>query len=257
MQNLKIAALQFNQIWENKIVNREIILKLLSVLDKVDLILLPEMFDTGFSMNISMAEEWGSTNTSLSFLQEIATKYNSAIYTSFMIKEGNQFKNRGVFIKPNGTFEIYDKRKVFGLGGEDKCYSPGSSETIVDYLGWKFNCQICYDLRFPEMCRNRLLENGRSAYDVLLYVANWPEKRIEHWKSLLKARAIENQCYVIGVNRVGIDGNNLSYSGDSSLFDALGNQILTYQSGEQLFCYELNIDKLLEIRLNLPFLKDC
>jgi predicted amidohydrolase len=150
----------------------------------------------------------------------------------------------------------YDKRKSFGLGGEDKYYTPGNEEIIVEWKDWKFNLQICYDLRFPELIRNRI-ENESVAYDIILYVANWPQKRISHWLALLKARAIENQCFVVGVNRAGTDGNNLEYSGDSIVFDALGEtKIEIKDSKNQVVNLKLNHDDLNAIRSNLPFLKD-
>ena len=255
MQDLKIALLQFDQVWENRLANWEKIESFLTTLKPVDLLILPEMFDTGFSMNISMAEEWGNDNPSIRFLRKISTQNHAAIYTSLMVKHEGNYCNRGVFIEPNGTTKIYDKRKAFGLGGEDQHYTPGNSETIVNYLGWNLNLQICYDLRFPELIRNRII-NEKAAYDVLIYVANWPEKRVEHWKTLLKARAIENQCYVIGANRIGVDENKLQYNGNSLIYDALGKEINPANSLEGIVYSNLNYSELQTIRNNLPFLKD-
>jgi predicted amidohydrolase len=255
MQDLKIALLQFDQVWENKRANWDKIEKLLQEFESGDLLILPEMFDTGFSMNTALAEDWGKENSSLCFLNKLASQYHCAIYTSCMVKENGSFINRGVFIKSNGAFEVYDKRKGFGLGGEDLYFRSGSSETIVDFKGWKLNLQICYDLRFPELIRNRIIHE-RPAYDVLIYVANWPEKRVEHWKTLLKARAIENQCFVLGVNRIGRDGNSLNYSGDSIVYDALGNNLVGTEPKERLIYTILNYNELNNIRTSLPFLKD-
>jgi predicted amidohydrolase len=254
MQDLIVSLVQVNQIWENKSANFSNYLRLLeSINEPVDLVIFPEMFDTGFSMNIKLAEDW-DLNTSLNFLIQLASKKQFAIYTSLMVKENNHYYNRGVFVHPSGEVSYYDKRKSFGLGGEDKFYTAGKTETIVNYKDWKINLQICYDLRFPEIARNYEID-GKPKYDLLLYVANWPSKRSEHWKTLLKARAIENQSYVIGVNRFGEDANGLSYSGDSSCFDPLGNcqcQIIK----ESVFTTTLSELTLNSTRTSLPFLKD-
>ena len=254
MQDLKVTLVQANQIWEDKIANFSNYLSLLeSINEPVDLVIFPEMFDTGFSMNIKLAEDW-DLNTSLDFLIQLASKKQFAIYTSMMAKVNGAIYNRGVFVFPTGAVQTYDKRKSFGLGGEDKHYTSGNSETIVEFRGWKINLQICYDLRFPEIARNYEV-NGIPKYDLLLYVANWPSKRSEHWKTLLKARAIENQSYVIGVNRFGEDANGLSYSGDSSCLDPLGNcqcQLVN----ESVFTTNLSEFTLNSTRTSLPFLKD-
>jgi predicted amidohydrolase len=173
-----------------------------------------------------------------------------------IMEENGSFYNRGVFVKPSGEVITYNKRKLFGLAGEDNFFTPGDKAVIVDFEGWKFNLQICYDLRFPEMARNRIAPNGSPIYDVLLYVANWPEKRSSHWKALLTARAIENQCYTIGLNRVGNDGKGLTYSGDSMLIDPLGEKTECGPNQEEVLVLELKYDELTEIRQQLPFLKD-
>jgi predicted amidohydrolase len=254
MQDLKVTLVQANQIWEDKSANFSNYLRLIeSINEPTDLVVFPEMYDTGFSMNVELTEDWNSNN-SLSFLIELAVEKQFAIYTSLMVKDNNHFYNRGVFVYPSGEISFYDKRKSFGLGGEDKFYTAGETETIVNYKDWKINLQICYDLRFPEISRNYEV-NGIPKYDLLLYVANWPVKRVEHWKILLKARAIENQSYVIGVNRIGEDPNGLSYSGDSSCFDPLGN-IFCHLENESIFTTTLSISTLFNTRTNLPFLKD-
>ena len=254
MQDLKVTLVQANQIWESKRANFSNYLRLLeSINEPVDLVIFPEMFDTGFSMNVELAEDWNS-NASVKFLVGLATEKQFAIYTSLMVKDNNHFYNRGVFIYPTGEITCYDKRKSFGLGGEDKFYTAGKTETIVNYKDWKINLQICYDLRFPEIARNYEID-GKPKYDLLLYVANWPVKRVEHWKTLLKARAIENQSYVIGVNRIGEDGNGLIYSGDSSCFNPLGN-IYCHLENESIFTTNLSEFTLNTTRSSLPFLKD-
>lgn len=254
MQDLIVTLVQANQIWEDKLANFENYSRLLkSIEHQTDLIILPEMFDTGFSMNVELAEGWNS-NSSVNFLIELAAEKQCAIYTSLMVKVNNCFFNRGVFVYPTGEILFYDKRKSFGLGGEDKHYTSGSSETIVEFRGWKINLQICYDLRFPEIARNYEV-SGIPKYDLLLYVANWPAKRAEHWKTLLKARAIENQSYVIGLNRVGEDKNNLVYSGNSMCIDLLG-EIVGHLENETVFTTTLSKLTLNNTRTSLPFLKD-
>ncbi len=256
MQDLKVSLVQIDQVWENKKANYSLYESCFQQIENSDLVILPEMFHTGFSMNVSeLAEDWEDSD-GLTFLKIWANKLGSAIYTSLIIKEESNYFNRGVFVYPNGDVVKYDKRKSFGLGGEDKFYTAGNEEVIVEWKDWKINLQICYDLRFPELVRNRI-ENESAAYDVILYVANWPQKRISHWLALLKARAIENQCYVVGVNRVGNDGNNLEYSGDSIVFDALGETKKSVKdSGNQVISAILNCEDLNAIRSNLPFLKD-
>lgn len=256
MQNLKVALVQANQIWENKRANLTNYERLLENIEDVDLILLPEMFHTGFSMNAEFLAEDMENSMGLEWLKKIAEIKNTAIYTSLIIQENGVYHNRGVFVPENGEFAIYDKRKTFGLAGEDKIYKAGTKETIVNYRNWLFQLQICYDLRFPEIVRNNLSPNQNPAYDVILYVANWPQKRIEHWKILLKARAIENQCYVIGVNRMGTDGKGLEYTGESMLCDALGTSLMCGESIEEVKIVQLNKEELIQTRELLPFLKD-
>lgn len=257
MQDLKIALVQADQKWEDKTANLLNYRALVSEIENVDLILLPEMFNTGFSMNAEALAENMDDSAGINWLIDLATEKDCAVYTSMIIKEDGVFYNRGLFIEPNGRITIYDKRKTFGLAGEDKVFSSGTKETIVQFRGWNFQLQICYDLRFPEIVRNRIEPNALVAYDVILYVANWPEKRNSHWKALLKSRAIENQCYVLGVNRVGFDGSQLAYSGDSRCIDALGNEKKTNEYKEELLIVTLNKKELEEIRNSLPFLKDC
>ena len=256
MQDLDVVLVQANQLWENKVGNLDNYSSLLKEVDTCDLIILPEMFHTGFSMNVEELAEEMENSIGINWLKKIASQKKSAIYTSLIIKENNQFYNRGVFIYPDGQIEKYDKRKSFGLAGEDKYFTAGTEKKVIEYKGWKIQLQICYDLRFPEIARNKIESNLLPTYDVLLYVANWPEKRNLHWKTLLRARAIENQCYVIGVNRVGVDGKELNYSGDSIVVDALGNENGCAPSCENLLKIKLQKEDLDKIRRDLPFLKD-
>ena len=256
MQDLNVTLIQLNQIWEDKKANYNKYETIFSQLKNTDLVILPEMFHTGFSMSVGLlAEDWENSE-GVDFLKNWSSKLNCAIYTSLIIQEEQKFFNRGVFVSPDGKANYYDKRKSFGLGGEDKFYTAGAKEVIVDWRGWKINLQICYDLRFPELIRNRLID-AVPAYDVLVYVANWPEKRIAHWKTLLNARAIENQCYVLGVNRVGIDGKDLVYNGGSKAINSLGKTIGSLSQNQEGFI-QVNLDKtvLESTRFQLPFLKD-
>jgi omega-amidase len=255
MQDLNISIIQFDQSWENISENYKRIEKLLPQTEDADLLVLPEMFHTGFSMNTNLADEW-TDNKALNVLKEWSSQSNSAIYTSLMVRENNQFYNRGVFVEPSGKVSTYNKRRSFGLGGEDQIFTEGTTETIVEYKGWKINMQICYDLRFPELIRNRIEANGQSAYDVLLYVANWPKKRVLHWSTLLQARAIENQCYTVGVNRVGIDGNEIVYPGASAVFNGLGATLLEMDNQEAVRKCTLSWTEIQALRIQLPFLKD-
>lgn len=256
MQDLKVTLVQIDQVWEDKNANFSIYESCFQQMGNSDLVVLPEMFHTGFSMNVNeLAEDWDDSE-GLTFLQEWAKKLDSAIYTSLIIKENGNYYNRGVFVYPNSKVVKYDKRKSFSLGGENKFYNAGTEEVIVDWKGWKINLQICYDLRFPELVRNRI-ENVSAAYDLILYVANWPEKRIAHWEALLKARAIENQSFVVGVNRVGTDGNGLIYSGGSRAISPLGESIVNCAINQNEFkkC-SLSKIALQDIRTQLPFLRD-
>lgn len=254
MQNLRVTLVQADQIWENAEANFQKYESLVNGVE-TDLVVLPEMFQTCFSMNTSLAEPF-ETSSGISWLRRMAAKMDAAFYTSLMIEDNGKFFNRGIFMYPDGHFEHYDKRKTFGMANEDQHFDRGTKETIVAYKGWHFQLQICYDLRFPEIVRNRL-SNQNAAYDVILYVANWPQKRNSHWKALLRARAIENQCYVIGVNRVGEDANGFSYSGDSVCVDALGSESTLEPENEMVRTIVMKNDDLKKIRELLPFLKDA
>ena len=220
MQNeLKIAIIQSDLVWENAVKNRgHFSEKIKSISEPVDLIILPEMFTTGFTMNAETVAETMNGET-IAWIKDIAIRSNAAIAGSMIIKESGLFYNRLVFIEPNGQIVTYDKRHTFTLAGEHKVYEAGKKKTIVNYKGWKLCPLICYDLRFPVWARNT--EN----YDLLIYVANWPKPRINAWDALLKARAIENMSYCIGVNRIGQDANGHLYPGHSAVYDVLGNRL--------------------------------
>ena len=255
MLPLTISLLQLDQVWENKSLNQTRISELTQGLT-TDLLLIPEMMDTGFSMNTQLAETWDSSNGSLAFILALAQRIGGAVYTSLMVNTSMGYVNRGVWATPDGEASFYDKRKTFKLAGEDRHFLSGESEAVVSYKGWKINLQVCFDLRFPELVRNALIQ-GKPRYDLLLYVANWPEKRILHWDALLRARAIENQCVVAAVNRVGVDGNQLHYSGNSSVIGMDGSEWLpTPKHQEGLFSTVLNPEEVINYRQKLPFLEE-
>lgn len=256
MQDISITLVQIDQIWENKEANFALYEEIFNDLPQTNLILLPEMFQTAFTMNTKLAEPF-SNSKSIAWLKEKARILNAAFYTSLIIEENGNFYNRGVFVEPSGNLSWYDKRKSFGLAEEDLHFTAGKEKVIVDYLGWKFQLQICYDLRFPEILRNDWNASNQSAnYDVLLFVANWPEKRKVHWKTLVKARAIENQCFVLATNRIGVDKMNLSYGGESMAIDALGVELIAMEATIQSTTVKLSHYQLVETRKHLPFLKD-
>ena len=255
MQNLNIGLLQFDQAWEDKSLNYQKIRALIESDVQLDLLLIPEMFDTGFSMNTNQGESMENSK-GINFLKNLSSELNCAIFTSLIISEEKNHFNRGVFIDTNQNIEFYDKRKTFGLAGEDKVFTSGETPTFVEFKGWRINLQICYDLRFPELTANRLASDSTPKFDVILYVANWPEKRQEHWNILLKARAIENQSFVIACNRVGIDFNNITYSGGSCVINAVGTVMSKESSKEELILTTIDKSDLNEIRDQFPFLKD-
>ncbi|HET8838791.1 MAG TPA: amidohydrolase [Flavobacteriaceae bacterium] len=219
-ENLKVSFIQTELSWENPAINRKRFSDKITSLPETDLIVLPEMFSTGFSMNSEKLAEKTQGETVV-WMQKMAAKKNAAITGSIIVCEGEKYFNRMFFVFPDGNFETYDKKHLFTFADEHESYSPGNKKLIVEYLGWKICPLICYDLRFPVWSRN--VEN----YDLLIYVANWPKARTQAWDILLKARAIENISYVVGVNRVGKDGNELEYSGHSAVYDMLGTRIST------------------------------
>ena len=252
MENLRITIVQEDLKWEDTEANLQLFSEKIKALkEPTDLIVLPEMFTTGFSMNAErLAEEENSTT--LTWLKTTAKKYEVAITGSVIIQENENYYNRLFFVFPNGDYQIYDKKHLFTLANEQHTYSAGKNRLIVDYKGWKVCPLICYDLRFPVWSRNT------EDFDLLLYVANWPKKRTEAWDALLKARSIENMCYVAGVNRVGLDGNDHEYSGHSAVYDMLGKQISTAKNDKVVFAETLHLNKteLTKTRKRFAFLND-
>lgn len=247
---MKVALIQKDLIWENPNKNRALLdFKIDSISQYVDLIVLPEMFTSGFTMQpLPVAETMDGPT--LEWLKQTAKKRDCAITGSLVIEEKGHYYNRLVFVFPSGAIQTYDKRHLFTLAGEDKAYAAGQQKLIVDYKGFKICPLICYDLRFPVFSRNV------EGYDLLLYVANWPKLRVMAWDILLKARAVENMAYVVGVNRIGSDGNGHHYVGHSQAVDFLGNNLLEPQENEGIFIVDLDKEMLLETRKKLAFLDD-
>ena len=246
---MKVALIQSDLFWENSIKNCELFEAKINQIEPVDLIVLPEMFTSGFSMNAEFVAQTMQGEAIL-LLKKLAIAKNCAITGSLVISENNNFYNRMVFVFPDGNIEFYDKKHLFSLAGENKFYQPGDIKKIVTYKDFKICLQICYDLRFPVFARNK------EDYDLLIYVASWPDTRINAWNILLKARAVENMSYVIGVNRVGTDDNNLNYTGNSQVVDSLGNFVLEPQTSDDVFVINLDKSKMMQNRAYFGFLKD-
>ena len=247
---MNVALIQTDIIWENPSDNRKNLEEKIKALNEsIDLIVFPEMFTSGFTMHPNLVAETMNGVTVL-WLKNIAKTKNCAITGSLVIVENGNLYNRMVFVFPNGEIQHYDKKHLFTLAGEDKIYTSGKEKVIVNYKNWKICLQVCYDLRFPVFSRNT--EN----YDLLIYVANWPKVRTNAWDILLKARAVENVSYVIGVNRIGTDNNNFEYIGHSQIIDELGNFILKPTENEGVFIADFDKNKMLETRNKLNFLDD-
>lgn len=249
--HLKIALIQTNLIWENPTANRDHFAeKINTIKPETDLIVLPEMFTTGFTMNTHPLAETMSGKT-IDWMKKIAHQKNAALTGSIIIEENNQFYNRMLWVYPNQEVVYYDKKHLFTLANEHHYFSKGNSKTLINFKGFTINLMICYDLRFPVWSRNT--EN----YDALLYVASWPEKRIEAWDTLLKARAIENMAYVVGVNRIGTDNQNINYTGHSIVYDSLGNAItkINNQNDEVIYA-TLEKNHIEKTRSKFKFIQD-
>jgi omega-amidase len=252
MDLLKITLLQVYLFWENVDKNlQNINLRLSFIREKTDLIVLPEMFNTGFTMNAEdLAEDMDGKT--MQWMREKAAEFNAVITGTLMIKENGNFYNRLIWMNPDGTYQKYDKRHLFSLAGEEKVFTAGTEKLIVELKGWKIAPFICYDLRFPVWLRNK--NNG---YDLLIVLANWPEKRAQHWRALIPARAIENQSFIIALNRVGHDGNGVYYCGDTTCLNPNGNTIYYKRDEEDLYTFTINKDEVNNVRDEMPFLIDA
>jgi omega-amidase len=262
MTTLAITTIQTNLHWENKEANLLMMEdRIRNIGERTEIVVLPEMFSTGFSMRPAELAETMEGET-VAWMREMAERYRVLLTGSLIIEEGGKYYNRLLWMLPTGECGYYDKRHLFAFAGEDKYYHAGNKRKIASVKGWKINLQVCYDLRFPVWARQTLVkeEEGECAsleYDVLIYVANWPERRNHAWKTLLCARAIENQCYVIGVNRVGKDGNDVYHSGNTMVIDPLGEVLYHMADEEDTFTITLQKDYLETVRTKFPFWKDA
>ncbi|MGY5355464.1 amidohydrolase [Wenyingzhuangia sp. IMCC45467] len=247
--SLNITLVQSDIIWMNNLNNLENLDKQLANI-KTDLIVLPEMFSTGFCMEPSKVAET-TDGLSVLWMMKTAKKLNCAVCGSLSIQEKNKYYNRFFFVTPNGIEAAYNKKHLFSFGKENEVYTPGEKSITINYKGWKIKPFVCYDLRFPVWSRNT------NNYDLALYVANWPAKRSFAWNSLLTARAIENMSYVVAVNRIGIDGNELKYQGDSKVIDPLGETLIDLKESKTVRQINLKINHLEKVRDKFKFLKDA
>ena len=248
---LTVTTVQIDLIWENKTANFQKMDNLLRGCE-TDLVVLPEMFTTGFSMQPEKLADTYIGET-LKWMMEKAVALNAAITGSFICGKNGRYYNRLLFVKPDGTFFKYDKRHLFTFGNENEHYTEGVEKLIVEWRGWRICPLVCYDLRFPAWSRN---QKADGYYDLLLYVANWPAARSHAWKTLLTARAIENQSYVVGVNRVGEDGNGILHSGESSVIDYEGAVLFQRSNTEGVNTATLFKDKMEKFRTKFGFLED-
>jgi len=243
MQDLTVSFVQTELFWEDIPANLAMLdLKMKDITEKTDIIVLPEMFSTGFTMNAERLAE-SMEGAAAAWIAARAKQKNAHILGSAIIEEDQKYFNRLLWARPDGGILTYDKKHLFRMAGEHRVFSAGNSHLTVEVHGWKLRPFICYDLRFPAWCRN--IDNR---YDAAIYIANWPARRAPHWKLLLAARAVENQCYVIGVNRVGDDGKGFAFSGDSSVIDPMGNILYTYADVSRVCTVKLCYDRLKEYR---------
>jgi omega-amidase len=256
MQALNIIGLQWDLAWENPEANRQKAANMLAEQDTAGaLIVLPEMFTTGFSMDAPANAE-NMEGPSLKWMQELASQQQALVTGSLIIEEDGHYYNRFLAVSSAGLVCQYDKRHTFRMAGEHEVYQPGQHRAIFSWQGWRICPQVCYDLRFPVWSRAHSLGTGPD-YDLLLYVANWPEPRISHWDALLKARAIENQTYVVGINRIGTDGNEVPYVGSSAIIDYLGKPVIHHRHTETLLKATLEPAPLQSYRQKFPVWKDA
>jgi len=253
MSTLIITGIQSSLHWEDKEANLQMFEeKIFSISQPTEIVVLPEMFSTGFSMQPKKLAEPMDGET-VEWMKRIAAKKKIILTGSVIIEADGNFYNRLVWVLPNGQIGYYDKRHLFAYGDEDQHYTAGKKRLIASVKGWKINLMVCYDLRFPVWSR----QQGDFEYDVLIYVANWPERRVLAWTSLLRARAIENQSYVIGVNRTGDDGNKIPYTGESMAVDPMGEILYHKNDEEDVFTVTLDKSHLEKTREKFPFWKDA
>jgi predicted amidohydrolase len=258
MKSLKVSFIQTFLFWEDIGANLAMFEeKIWEINESIDLIVLPEMFNTGFTMDAQRCAE-PINFTTFKWMHQVAQQKNCVITGSYIIKDSGQFYNRLYWITPDGKSNSYDKRHLFRMGDEHLNYTPGKQRLITTLNGWKILPLICYDLRFPVWSRNKLNSSSNTPeYDFLIYVANWPAPRTEIWNTLLKARAIENQCYCLGVNRLGTDGMKVDYNGHSACYDFKGNLMNNISSEPDIITAELDLDALHEFRRKFPVYLDA
>ncbi len=263
MNDLPISIIQTSLHWEDRSANLDMLQKKIkTVPEESRLIVLPEMFSTGFSMDKESLAETMDGPT-VEWMKKAAAEKRAIITGSIIAREDRNgitnYYNRLLWVLPNGEYGFYDKRHLFAYGKEDLHFSAGKSRLLAQVNGWKVNLQICYDLRFPVWLRqsNPAGPEEKPEYDLLIVVANWPAARSLAWRTLLQARAIENQCYVVGVNRTGIDGKGLQYAGESMIVGPLGELIRVLGAEEEIFSHTLDYNHLEEIRLKFPFWRDA
>lgn len=252
---ITFSLIQTDLFWEDKGANLDMLEKKInSITVGTHVIVLPEMFPTGYTMNSAAMAETMNGRV-FNWMKQISSSRNAVITGSVIVKENGKYFNRLIWMLPNGDFGIYDKRHLFGFAGEHNFYWPGNKKLIASLNGWKINLQVCYDLRFPVWSRQPV--NEEEQYDIYINVASWPDKRRNAWKTLLIARAIENQVFVVGVNRVGTDGNGHHYAGDSMIVDPLGEVLYIKEETEDIFTYTFEKRTVSNIRSHFPFLRDA
>lgn len=256
MENLSISLVQSQISWENSKANLDLLTKKIEQIQKTDLIVLAEMFNTGFSMNEKeLAQDMDGK--AVSWMKSVAKEKNCAICGSLIIKEAGEYYNRFIWAEADGKLLHYDKKHLFSMAEENNHFKPGQKLLTIQYKGWKIRPLICYDLRFPIWSRNTL-KDGKHDYDLLIYVANWPKVRKDAWEKLLFARAIENQAYVIGVNGIGTDGNQMEYAGSSGIIDMKGHLInQPFSDKEEIIEADIDYKSLLDFREKFPVLEDA
>lgn len=259
MQDLRISLVQGDTRWHDPSGNRDYYAALLAPLGgSTDLVILPETFTSGFS-NDAIAQAEDMHGATVAWMQAQARQLGAAVTGSVQLRESEDVYNRLLFATPEGGLQYYDKRHLFRYGGEHERYAAGRDRLCVEWKGWRINPQVCYDLRFPVFCRNRydLERAGQLDFDLQIFVANWPSPRAHAWKTLLRARAIENLCYVAAVNRVGVDGNQLHYAGDSAVIDFLGQPQVEVREHEQVVTTRISAEALAAHRARFPAMLDA
>ncbi|MDN5214557.1 amidohydrolase [Fulvivirgaceae bacterium BMA12] len=257
MQDLAIALIQSDLHWHDVDANLAMFEeKIWQIPGKPDIILLPEMFNSGFTNATDKIGEMMNMKT-FRWMKQQAAQTQAVIAGSLIVKEHNQYYNRLIWMQPNGDFESYDKRHLFRMAEEHHYFEAGKQKLLVEVRGWKICPMICYDLRFPVWIRNQWQENQGHTYDLLIFVANWPAKRINAWDTLLKARAIENLSYVAGLGRIGKDGNDIAYNGHSAVIDPLGKALYFSEDRESIETIVLSKKNLEKIRSQFPAFRDA